>query len=202
MKWIGQDDELALSRVPSGGTSASGTCQALPLLVLPLLPVPLLEVRLLEVLPEVLAELPEVEVLPEVAEQSEVAGLWDAGLWKGLLQMKGGLTEMRLPVVTLLWKGEMAMLLGELWMVSMSGLLQMVSAWGLSGMVWIMGGATVAVLLGGMGAGSGLSRSMSSQSCKQKAEGILLVGQWQALGDLQGVSGLLLEVLQLLQWAC
>ncbi len=52
--------------------------------------------------------------------------------------------EMRLPVVTLLWKGERSMLRGELWMVSMSGLLQMVSAWGLSGMVWIRGGATVA----------------------------------------------------------
>ncbi len=42
-------------------------------------------------LPEVLAELPEVVVPPEVAELSEVAGLW-----KGLLQLKGGLTEKRL----------------------------------------------------------------------------------------------------------
>ena len=95
-------------------------------------------------LPEVLDELPEVVVPTEVAELSEVAGLWDVGLWKGLLQMKGVLTEKRLPVVSLQWKGEGAMLLGELWMISGSGLLQMVSAWGLSGMVWIRGGATVA----------------------------------------------------------
>ncbi len=65
----------------------------LPLLVVPLLEVPLLEVPLLE-----------VEVLPEVAELPEVVELWDAGLWRGLLQMKGGLMEKRLPVV-LLWKG-------------------------------------------------------------------------------------------------
>ncbi len=77
----------------------------LPLLalvkLLPLLVSPLLEVLLL-----LLAELPEVpllevpllvvpllEVLPEVVE------LWEAKLWKGLLQMKGGLMEKRLPVV-------------------------------------------------------------------------------------------------------
>ncbi len=81
--------------------------------------------------------------------------------------MKGGLMEKRLPVASLQLKGEGAMLLGELWMISGSGLLQMFSAWGLSGMVWTRGGATVAVLLGGRGAGSGLSRSMSSQSCRQ-----------------------------------
>jgi hypothetical protein len=43
-----------------------------------------------------------------VAELSEVAGLWEAGLRKGLLQLKGGNTEMRLLVVKLLWKGERA----------------------------------------------------------------------------------------------
>ncbi len=88
-----------------------------------LLELPLLEVPLLEVLPEVLvlAELPEVEVLPEVAELPEVVELWEAGLWKGLLQMKGGLMENRLPVVALLQKGEGAMLLGLLWTVSVTG---------------------------------------------------------------------------------
>ncbi len=70
-------------------------------------------------------------------------------------------------MVSLQSKGEGAMLLGELWMTSGSGLLQMVSAWGLSGMVWTRGGATVAVVLWGAGTGSGLSRSMSSKSCKQ-----------------------------------
>jgi hypothetical protein len=115
---------------------------------------------------ELLAELLEVP-LPVVAELSVVAGLWEVGLWKGLLQMKGGLTEKRLPVVSLQWKGEGARLLGELWTTSGSGLLQMVSAWGLSGMAWTRGGATVSVVLWGAGAGSGLSRSMSSQSCKQ-----------------------------------
>ncbi len=73
----------------------------------------------------------------------------------------------RLPVVALLRKGKGAMLLGELLMISGSGLLQMVSAWGLSGMLCTRGGATVAVVLGELGTGSGLSRSMSSQSCKQ-----------------------------------
>ncbi len=63
-------------------------------------------------LPEVLAESPEVVVLPEMAELSEVAGLWEAGMWKELLQMKGGIMEKRLPVVSLQWKREGAMLLG------------------------------------------------------------------------------------------
>jgi hypothetical protein len=173
-KWlrVGQADEQNspgrrsgyswIMKRPSQGCPA----EELPVLalvkLLPLLVVPLLKVVLLKVLPEVLAELPEVEMLPEVAELSEVARLW-----KGLLKMKGGLTEKRLPVVALVRKGKKAMLLGELWMVSMSRLLQMVSAWGLSGMLWTRGGATVAVVLGGMGAGSELSRSMSSQSCKQ-----------------------------------
>jgi hypothetical protein len=77
----------------------------LPLLVVPLLLVPLLEVPL--------PDPPEVEELAEVAELSEVAGLCEAGLWKGLLQMKGGLMEKRLPVV-LLRKGEGIMPLGLL----------------------------------------------------------------------------------------
>jgi hypothetical protein len=67
-------------------------------------------VPLLEVLPEllVLAELPEVVVLSEVLEPRDdtlvlpsVGLQWEAGLWKGLLQMKGGLMVKRLPVVTL-----------------------------------------------------------------------------------------------------
>ncbi len=97
--------------------------EELPLLALDRL-LPLLLVPLLPELPEVLVLLvpPEVEVLTEVAELSELVGLWEAGLWKGLLQMKGGLMEMRLTVV-LLWKGEGTMLLGLLWMVSMAGLL-------------------------------------------------------------------------------
>ncbi len=90
--------------------------------------VPLPEVLLLEVLPE-------VEVLSEVAELPEVVELWDAGLWKGLLQMKGGLMEKRLPVVALLRKGEGALLLGELCMVSIAGLMQTVSIAGLLQMV-------------------------------------------------------------------
>ncbi len=60
--------------------------------LLPLLEVLLLEVPLQPEVPllELLAELPEV-VLPEVVELSVVAGLWEVGLWKGLLQMKGEL---------------------------------------------------------------------------------------------------------------
>ncbi len=73
MKWIGKDDEVAFSSVPSGGLPLLALVKLLPLLV-----VPLLEVPLLEVLSEVLAELPEVKALPEVAELSEV--LWEAGL--------------------------------------------------------------------------------------------------------------------------
>ncbi len=67
-------------------------------------------------------------------------------------------------LLELLWMVSMA---GLLWTVSISGLLQMVSAWGLYGMVWACGRASVAGVPVGMGAGSGLSSSMSSQSCKQ-----------------------------------